>query len=49
MSGGFADTKTIADFVWGKPPPRMDSALRTQLLRALKIKRRQQFGKQMDH
>jgi hypothetical protein len=49
MSGGFADTKTIADFVWGKPPPRMDSALRTQLLRALKIKRQRQFGKQMDH
>jgi hypothetical protein len=28
-----------ADLVWGKPPPRMDSVLRTQLIRALQRKR----------
>lgn len=45
-SGGSVDTKkSSADFVWGKPPPRMDAALRTQLLRALKIKRQQMLGK----
>jgi hypothetical protein len=47
-SGGSVDTKSNADIVWSKPPPRMDTALRTQLLRALKIKRQHQLGKQID-
>jgi hypothetical protein len=31
---------TIADMIWSKPPPRMDTHLRTQLIRALQNKRR---------
>ena len=44
-SGGSVDKKGNADLVWGKPPPRMDAALRTQLLRALQMKRQQWLEK----
>ena len=37
-----------ADFVWGKPPPEMNSSLKTEMLKILMCKRNKAIGTLFD-
>ena len=44
-----AVTTTLSDFVWSKPPPRMDNNLRIHLIRTLQTKREQYMENSKKH